>query len=483
MTLQVGDDIGPYHLNEQIGSGGMATVFKAHQSKLGRDVAIKVMHDAFANNPDFLARFEREARIVARLDHPNIVPVYDYDEYNGAPYLVMKFIEGLTLKRLMQRTVLSPAEILDILEPVSRALHYAHEQGILHRDIKPSNVLIDRRGTPYLTDFGLARIAQAGESTMSVDSMLGTPHYISPEQAQGNLQLDARTDVYSLGVVLYQLVTGHVPFSGDSSYAIVYNHINTPPPPPRQKKPDISPAVEHVLLKALSKNPDDRYSSPIAMLSAYRQAIGDHPVTAAPPPQQQQEKPKPRVEVHKSGDDLFGGEFKQEMEEAKRDLQEAGEDIRQAFNEFRAAFSSQAKRDDDYSDEPISEAELRRRVAKRVEKRQEELTGLIIHLVIYFLVNSLIGWNIWVAGFWGIGMFSHFMDYWNKHGPGRERHEQIIRREMERERERLYGSRPKIKNEQLIEYEEPPRVRLNDDGEFTESFVDEIDRRERHEKN
>lgn len=274
MTLPTaGTHIGQYEVVAQIGTGGMATVFKAHHPRLDRDVAVKMMHSMFLTDNNFIARFEREARVVARLDHPNVVPVYDYDQHNGQPYLVMKLIEGKTLKEVMNRSALPLDDILRILPSISSALSYAHSQGVLHRDVKPSNVIIADDGTPYLTDFGLARIAKAGESSMSADMLLGTPFYISPEQAQGGIEVDARADVYSLGVMLYELVVGRLPFIGDTPYIIVHKHIYEPPTPPSEINPDIPPEVEIVLLKALAKDPADRYDTPNTLSDAFTQAV------------------------------------------------------------------------------------------------------------------------------------------------------------------------------------------------------------------
>jgi len=195
MSFANGESVGPYRIISQLGSGGMATVYKAYHASLDRYVAIKVMHQALKQDPSFLGRFQREARIVARLEHPHIVPVYDFSEHEGQPYLVMRFVEGETLKARLQAKRSSLAQALELLRPVCQALSYAHEQGGLHRDIKPSNVLITPQNGVFLTDFGLARIAQAGGSTLSEDMLVGTPLYISPEQSKGQSDLDSCTDV------------------------------------------------------------------------------------------------------------------------------------------------------------------------------------------------------------------------------------------------------------------------------------------------
>lgn len=265
--------IGVYEIVEQVGSGGMATVYKAHQTKLDRYVAVKVMHEMFTQDTDFLSRFEREARIVARLDHPHIVPLYDYDDHNGLPYLVMKYIEGETLKDILKSRALPLDDIRQMVGGVADALTYAHEEGVLHRDIKPSNIMIDTLGHAYLTDFGLARISAQGESTMSVDTMLGTPHYISPEQAQGLPEIDSRTDVYSLGVILYELVVGRVPFIGDSAFAIVHKHIYAEPIAPSELNPELPTEVDRVLLKALAKSPEQRHNTPNDLMKAFESAL------------------------------------------------------------------------------------------------------------------------------------------------------------------------------------------------------------------
>lgn len=271
--MSVPTTIGGYKIIGQIGAGGMATVYEAYQEKLDRHVAIKWMHASFIQDRQFVGRFEREARIVARLDHPNIVPIYDYDTQDNRPYLVMKYIDGQTLKDRMAESPLTLSEIVSVMNTVASTLDYAHAQGVLHRDLKPSNIILDENGMAYLTDFGLARITHQGESTLSVDSMLGTPHYISPEQALGDKTLDGRTDVYSFGVLLYEMLVGRLPFTADTPYAIVHKHIYASPPAPSALNPDIPPAVERVLLKALAKAPSDRYPTATALMTDLMRAL------------------------------------------------------------------------------------------------------------------------------------------------------------------------------------------------------------------
>jgi len=298
MPFVNGENVGAYRIAKQLGQGGMATVFKAYHPALDRYVAIKVMHPAFTGDPNFLARFQREARIVAKLDHPHIIPIYDFAEHRGHPYLVMRFIEGETLKARMERGPLEIHEVLHITQAVGEALTYAHQQGVLHRDIKPSNILLTPDGGVYLTDFGLARMAEAGESTLSRDMMLGTPQYISPEQAKGLTELDARTDIYSLGVVLYEALVGQPPFTADTPYAIIHDHIFTPLPLPRELNADLPESVERVLLKALAKEPEDRFQSVEELVNGIEAALQPFivpppsletsvapPSTAPPPPE------------------------------------------------------------------------------------------------------------------------------------------------------------------------------------------------------
>lgn len=272
MSFNVGDNVGPYKIIEQLGQGGMATVYKAYHAALDRYVALKALHPAFGEDVTFSARFQREARVVAKLEHPHIVPVYDYAEHEKRPYLVMKYIEGDTLKARLNQGPLATQEIEKIVDTVGSALAYAHKQGILHRDIKPSNVLVATDGEMYLADFGLARIAQSGESTLSSDMIMGTPQYISPEQAMGKKELDEGTDIYSFAVMLYEMVVGQVPFSADTPFSIIHDHIYTPLPLPQTINPNVPEPVQRVLLKALAKERADRHANVSELVAAFKQA-------------------------------------------------------------------------------------------------------------------------------------------------------------------------------------------------------------------
>lgn len=270
MSFIIGENVGSYQILEELGRGGMAKVYKAYHPSLDRYVAIKVMDAAMSGEHDFIERFRREARVIARLDNPHIVPVYDFDEHKGQPYLVLKFIDGQTLGERMKSSPLSKMEVLDIVTAVGEGLQYAHKHGILHRDIKPSNVLIAGNGIVHLTDFGLARMVE-GNSSLTGDTIVGTPHYISPEQALNAESIDERTDIYSFGVMIYEMVTGRVPFEADTAFSVIEDHLYTPPPPPSSIISDLSLDVEEVILKALAKKSDDRFRKVSDMVKAFKQ--------------------------------------------------------------------------------------------------------------------------------------------------------------------------------------------------------------------
>jgi len=262
MTNLIGLSLGRYHILEQLGEGGMATVYKAFDTRLEREVAVKIIRkDVFSPVvlERVLKRFEREAKSLARLSHPNIVKVLDYGDYEGSPYLVLEYLPGGTLKGRLGKP-LPWTEATRLLLPIARALEYAHQQGVIHRDVKPSNILITTSGEPMLTDFGIAKLLEAdeGQTLTATGVGIGTPEYMSPEQGMGR-EIDARADVYSLGIVFYELVTGHKPYVADTPMAVVLKHVTDPLPRPQRFVPDLPDAVEKVLLKALAKEPQNRY--------------------------------------------------------------------------------------------------------------------------------------------------------------------------------------------------------------------------------
>ncbi|HWQ15834.1 MAG TPA: serine/threonine-protein kinase, partial [Roseiflexaceae bacterium] len=258
MSELAGTRLGQYQIVEKIGSGGMATVYKAHQPSLDRFVAIKVLHRG--HDPQFAGRFKREAYAIARLQHPNILPIYDYGEEDGRLFLVMQYVEdGLTLDRSLPRPA-PPGETLRIAAHVLAALDYAHTSGVVHRDIKPGNILLHTPRWPLLADFGIAKLLGDNDGLTVPGMIVGTVDYMAPEQAMGQ-PIDGRTDLYALGVVLYQLLTGRVPFQADTPVAVLAKHTYEPPPPPRSLNPEIPPALEDVLLRAMAKSPADRFQS------------------------------------------------------------------------------------------------------------------------------------------------------------------------------------------------------------------------------
>lgn len=275
MSDLIGKTIGQYRIVEQIGLGGMATIFKAYQPSIDRYVAVKILPRHLARDPNFVKRFEQEAKSIAALEHPHILPVHDFGTDQGYNYMVMRYVEGGTLTDLMGRN-LSYERVAEIVGNIAKALDYAHRQGVVHRDIKPSNVLIDKHGAELLTDFGIAKVLEDSESTKltSAGSILGTPAYMAPEQAEGK-SVDGRTDLYSLGVVLYELLTGQPPYQAETPLAIVLKHLHDPLPPPRTIKPGIPEAMERIVLKAMAKNPAERYQTAAEMAQALKQALAE----------------------------------------------------------------------------------------------------------------------------------------------------------------------------------------------------------------
>jgi serine/threonine protein kinase len=286
MPEWTGRTVGKVRIEREIARGGMAEVYLGTHLTLDRAVAVKVMHNYVESDPDLQSRFEREAKVVAGLRHPNIVQIFDYDTEEGHPYIVMEYLMGpslaVYLRELHKRGQrLEPIQVARLLITIATALDYAHEQGVVHRDIKPGNIILHNkskhipieqhltaRTEPVITDFGLVRIAQSATQTAS-GAVSGTPAYMSPEQAQG-LKVDHRSDIYSLGVVLYEMLAGRIPFEGDTSWTLIFKHINEPPPAIE----GIQPAVQAVIDRALAKKPEDRYQSARELAADYMEAIG-----------------------------------------------------------------------------------------------------------------------------------------------------------------------------------------------------------------
>src|SRR5262245_26078042 len=250
MDFSPGSRLGAYEIQEQIGRGGSGTVYKALHAGLARYAALKVLPERFAQEPAFLHRFQREARIVASLRHPNILSVYDFGEQHGVFYIVTEFVPGGTLRDLLGRPMPLP-RALTLATPMANALDYAHNHGILHRDIKPANILLREDGKPVLADFGLANILATHNELTPIGSVVGTPQYMSPEHASSE-QIDARSDVYSFAVMLYEMMTGSVPFDEESPAATIVAHLYAPCPPPSARNPDLPEQIDAILLRALA---------------------------------------------------------------------------------------------------------------------------------------------------------------------------------------------------------------------------------------
>ncbi len=270
---------GRYRIQRKLGAGGMADVYLAEDQELGRRVAIKILNGRHANDDQFIERFRREAKNAAALNHPNIVSIYDRGNAEDTYYIAMEYLDGKTLKELIIGRGAAPANVaIEYARQILSALRFAHRHGIVHRDIKPHNVLVDGEGRVKVTDFGIAR---AGTSQMTeTGSIVGTAQYLSPEQARGG-EVDQRSDLYSLGVVLYELLTGKTPFEGDTPVEIAMKHLSNAPKPPSKLRPDIPEELDMVVLRALAKNPDDRYQSADEMEADLERVARGAPVAAA----------------------------------------------------------------------------------------------------------------------------------------------------------------------------------------------------------
>jgi len=269
--------IGHYEIKSELGRGGMATVYLGYDDRFERDVAVKVLPAEFLHDPQFSVRFHREARVIAALEHPAIVPVYDVGEADGLPYFVMRYMDGGSLADLLAKGELSLKEAARIINIIAPALDDAHAKGIIHRDLKPANILFDQRNRPYLSDFGIAKISDS-PIDVTGSAIIGTPAYISPEQAQGK-EIDGRSDIYALGAILYRMLTGVRPYEGDTPMSMVVKHITDPIPDILKDRPNLPKATGTFIYRAMAKDPDDRFQS-AAEFAEYLSALasGDESV-------------------------------------------------------------------------------------------------------------------------------------------------------------------------------------------------------------
>lgn len=329
-----------YEILELIGTGGMAKVYKARCHRLNRLVAIKILREDLAQDAEFRRRFHDESQAVAMLSHPNIVAVYDVSRSSELEYIVMELIDGITLKQYMQKkgNKLNWREALHFITQIVKALGHAHSRGIIHRDIKPHNVMVLRDGSVKVADFGIARVASGGHSTLTQEA-LGSVHYISPEQARGS-HIDARSDLYSAGVVLYEMITGRLPFEGDTPVSVAIQHINSIPLSPREIDPSIPEALEKITMRAMAPNPDDRYSCADEMLSDLEEFRKNpninfdydlHEFLPEEEPDEDKTRIRPVTHIHASGEDFdrprsdrAGGRHVQHYEEDEREERRGG---------------------------------------------------------------------------------------------------------------------------------------------------------------
>ncbi|NDJ53914.1 MAG: protein kinase [Chloroflexi bacterium] len=282
-TIPVPTMIGRYKIQRPLGKGGMAYVYVAQDPSIDREVVIKLMPPQLTLDDSFSTRFQREAQVIAKLEHPYIVPIYDFGEHNGQPYIVMRFMTGGTLSDHMLEGPLDLMEIGKIMSRLADALDEAHRLGIIHRDIKPANILFDRYGEAYLADFGIVKFEQEG-SNITGTAIIGTPAYMSPEQARGERDIDGRSDIYALGVVLYEMLIGKQPFTADTPLGVLMKHVMDATPDISVQREDLPDGMEYVVQRALAKRPEQRYQTAEALVADYHRVIGGDAPTMGPIP-------------------------------------------------------------------------------------------------------------------------------------------------------------------------------------------------------
>ncbi len=313
-----------YRVISRLGSGGMADVYLAHDQLLGREVAVKILHHHFAEDQEFVERFRREASSAAALSHPNIVGIFDRGEWNGTYYIAMEYVAGRSLKALVRETgPLDPARAIDTVIQILRAARFAHRRGVIHRDLKPHNVILDEEGRARVTDFGIAR---AGASDMTLTgSIMGTAQYLSPEQAQG-FSVSAASDLYSVGVILYELLTGVVPFVGETAVAIAFKQVSAVPRPPSELNPALPHSLDAVVLRALAKDPVQRYADDDELIAALQVELEHLPASVAvgegaapaPPPHEPRPPSEPPTGLLLAAPAVYVDEYGAPLEEDPR---------------------------------------------------------------------------------------------------------------------------------------------------------------------
>lgn len=357
-----------YEIMECIGMGGMAMVYKTRDHRLNRLVAVKILKPELAQDAEFRRRFHDESQAVAMLSHANIVSVYDVSQSDGLDYIVMELVDGLTLKQYMQRrgTPLNWREAQHFITQIMRALSHAHSRGIIHRDIKPHNVMVLRDGSVKVTDFGIAQLASAAQNTMTQEA-IGSVHYISPEQARGS-HVDCRTDIYSAGVVLYEMLTGRLPFEGDTPMGVAIQHISAIPVPPRSLNPDVPQALEDITMRAMAPDVNQRYGSADEMLDDLKEFRKNPDMEVSQPvPQDEVDEPTMVVPVARHG----GGDTERRRREAAREPE-------------RRERRYRAEELEEYDDPPARETNLVPAVAAIV------VILIFIGGMIFFLYNFLL---------------------------------------------------------------------------------------------
>ncbi|NDJ79216.1 MAG: serine/threonine protein kinase, partial [Chloroflexi bacterium] len=319
MADLTGQQLGQYLIGKRIGKGGMATVYHARQESMERDVAIKVMATDLGEDDAFVARFEREARVIAQLQHPHILPVYDFGREGDLLYLVMQLVTGGTLHDFMARRTLTLRQVVGVGRMIAAALTYAHKRNVIHRDLKPKNVLLDGEGNVYLADFGIARVLASEAETVqrltATGAMMGTPAYMAPEQWQDE-GVDNRTDIYALGAMLFEMIIGQPPFSAANALGVMYQHLRTPPPPLYKLHPLLSSGLDAVLQRAMAKAPEDRYAEAAEVAVGLQRAVQalpshliDRPLPRVPAEKLQQLRQQPATQPapseEETGDTVF----------------------------------------------------------------------------------------------------------------------------------------------------------------------------------